>query len=191
MLLTIGLGIGIAPAWAHVHVDAQDAVRGKDAVLTSEVPNESDTGALTTALSVVLPDVASTSTEVMPVWTAKLDRDIKEGTVRSVTWTATPEVGIAADQFAQFRVEVTLPDTDTAVFPVTETYSDGTVVRWDQPPLTGGAEPEHPAPTLTLTAGSPEPSVAPTDDTPRWLAGGALIVAALGVGIALLGSRRS
>ena len=205
--LSIGLIFGAAPAWAHVEVHADDAVRGSTSVLTFNVPNESDTGALTTQISVALPNVTSASTELMPGWTAKLDRDTKQGTVRSVTWTAAPTVGIAPDQFALFRVDVTLPTTDTVTFPATQTYSDGTVVHWDQPPLPGGGEPEHPAPELTLSAGqpgtedhhdAPAPSPAPaapapttSDNTARWLAGGALVVAALGVALTALARRRS
>ena len=187
-------------------------MRGGEAILTFQVPNESDKGALTTQFSVALPNVTSASTELMPGWTAKLDRDTAAGTTRSVTWTAAPGIGIAPDQFALFRVAVTLPNTDTVTFPATQTYSDGTVVRWDQPPLPGGGEPEHPVPTLTLTAApsegaaqSPSPSVSasPTpapaqassqpapDNTARWLAGAALVVGALGVGLALFMRRRS
>ena len=45
----------------------------------------------------------------MPGWTASLERDAAAGTVRSVTWTADPKVGISSDQFALFRVSVKLP----------------------------------------------------------------------------------
>src|SRR6267154_762538 len=205
--MSIGLLAGAAPAWAHVHVDADNPAPGSYSVLTFHVPNESEKGALTTQLSVALPNVASASTEVMPGWTAALDRDAAAGTTRSVTWTAAPGSGIAPDQFALFRVAVTLPDTDSVTFPAAQTYADGTVVHWDQPPLPGGGEPEHPAPTLALTAAPSEnatqsssPTVsaskAPTssqassptaaDSTARWLAGAALVVGALGVGLALL-----
>ena len=60
-------------------------------------------------------------------------------------------MGISSDQFALFRVSVKLPEGDSVAFPATQTYSDGTVVRWDQPPLPGGGEPEYPAPVLSLT----------------------------------------
>jgi uncharacterized protein YcnI len=206
-----GLSAATTTAWAHVEVQADSAVRGGETILTFEVPNESDKGALTTQLSVALPNVASASTESMPGWTARLDRDSAAGTTRSVTWTAAPGSGIAPDQFALFRVAVTLPDTDSVTFPAAQTYADGTVVHWDQPPLPGGGEPEHPVPTLALTAAPSEnatqsssPTVsaskAPTssqassptaaDSTARWLAGAALIVGALGVGMALLLLRR-
>ena len=39
----------------------------------------------------------------------RLERDTAAGTVRSVTWTADPTVGISSDQFALFRVSVKLP----------------------------------------------------------------------------------
>ena len=52
---------------------------------------------------------ASASTELMPGWTARLDRDAAAGTVHSVTWTAAPGTGIATDQFALFRISVKLP----------------------------------------------------------------------------------
>ena len=83
---------------------------GATAVLTFRVPDESEKGALTTQLSVELPNVASASTEVMPGWTARLDRDAAAGTVRSVTWTAAPGTGISPDQFALFRISVKLPE---------------------------------------------------------------------------------
>jgi uncharacterized protein YcnI len=206
------LYVATATAWAHVEVNADNAVRGGETILTFQVPNESDKGALTTQFSVALPNVASASTELMPGWTAKLDRDTAANT-RSVTWTAAPNVGIAPDQFALFRVAVTLPNNmDTVTFPATQTYSDGTVVDWDQPPQPGGGEPEYPVPTLTLTAApsegagqsaSPSVSASPTpapaqassrpapDNLARWLAGAALAIGALGVGLALVMRRRS
>ena len=187
------LPAGTAPAWAHVHASSDTAVRGDTAIVTFEVPNESSTGAATTALTVALPNVASAHAEAMPGWTAKLDRDAGAGTVRSVTWTAAPGGGIQADQFALFRISVQLPDADTISFPATQTYSDGSVVKWDQPPLPGGGEPEHPAPMLTLAAGPAAPhkhhptsATKSPDNTARVLGGAALVVAALGVGLVLI-----
>jgi uncharacterized protein YcnI len=216
--MSIALISGAAPAWAHVHVHADDTAPGSTTVLTFNVPGESETGALTTQLSVALPNVASARAELMPGWTARLDRDTAAGTVRSVTWTAAPSVGISPDQFALFRVSVTLPNQPSVTFPATQTYSDGKVVKWDQPPLPGGGEPEFPVPELNLSgppahddddhmpnmpnaqppAGAPpspqQPvaqSTAAPDDTARWLAGGALVLAAVGVAVAVVGRRRT
>ncbi len=214
-ILTVAAALGVVgsvagspPAWAHVHASTDDAVRGATAIVTFQVPNESGTGAATTALSVTLPDVASALTETTPGWTAKLDRDTASGTVHSVTWTANPNGGIGVNQFALFRISVQLPDTETVSFPATQTYSDGSIVKWDQPPLPGGGEPEHPAPMLTLTAGpvthehhppssapqhhggSPEPN-SPSDNTARLLAGAALVIGALGICLVLVLRRRT
>jgi uncharacterized protein YcnI len=206
--VTLYLPAGTALAWGHIHVSSDNAVRGGTAIITFQVPNESNTGAATTALTVTLPDVTSASTESMPGWTAKLDRDAASGTVRSVTWTAAPNGGIQADQFALFRISVQLPDADTVSFPATQTYSDGSTVKWDQPPLPGGGEPERPAPVLTLAAGPAGPhehhpppgapadhgapseqSKAPADNTARVLGGAALTVGALGICFALVRRR--
>jgi uncharacterized protein YcnI len=193
--VTLYLPAGTALAWGHVHASSDNTVRGGTAIITFQVPNESNTGAATTALTVTLPDVKSASTESMPGWTAKLDRDAASGTVRSVTWTAAPNGGIQADQFALFRISVQLPDADTVSFPATQTYSDGSTVKWDQPPLPGGGEPERPAPMLTLAAGPAGPHEhhpppgAPADNTARVLGGAALIVGALGICFALVRRR--
>lgn len=205
--LCLGSTAGAPVAWAHVHASSDNAVRGAMAIVTFQVPNESNTGAATTALTVTLPDVAAASTESMPGWTARLDRDAASGSYRSVTWTAAPNGGIGADQFALFRISVQLPDTDTVSFPATQTYADGVVVTWDQPPLPGGGEPEHPAPMLTLATGSAgphhphPPSGTPADhaatpprsespdNTARLLGGAALAVAAIGLCLVLIRRR--
>jgi uncharacterized protein YcnI len=198
--MSVGLLAGAAPAWAHVHVDADNPAPGSYSVLTFQVPNESEKGALTTQLSVTLPNVASASTESMPGWTARLDRDVAAGTTHSVTWTAAPGTGIGADQFALFRTSVKLPDAQTVSFPATQTYSDGTVVKWDQPTPPGGAEPEYPAPELALTGAKadaaddhpmPVAQTSAPDNSARWLAGGALALSVVAVATALLVRRRA
>lgn len=201
--LYLGSAAHTATAGAHVHASSDNAVRGATAIVTFQVPNESNSGASTTALTVALPNVAAARTESVPGWTAKLDRDAAAGTVRSVTWTAAPGGGIGVDQFALFRLSLQLPDTDTVSFPATQTYSDGSVVKWDEPSPPGGGEPEHPVPTLTLAAGSAAPhehhqpaglaapgrrSNAP-DDTARLLGGAALVVGAVGICLALIRRR--
>lgn len=193
--LSVGLFAAIPSASAHVRASVDNPTPGSYAVITFKVPNESETGALTTGLSVSLPDVKSASTELMPGWTARLERDTAAGTVKSVTWTAAPGTGIAPDEFALFRVSVKLPDDETVDLPATQTYSDGTVVKWDQPAAADGAEPQYPAPVVNLTGSVTEPvqveASAPTDPWARWLAGGALVVAAAALGSALLLRRRS
>ena len=206
--LYLGSTAGIAPASAHVRASSDDAVRGETALVTFEVPNESTTGAATTGLTVSLPDLTSVQVETQAGWTVKVDRESASGTVRSVTWTAAPDGGIGVDQFGLFRISVKLPDAATVSFPATQTYADGAQVKWDQPLVPGAAEPDHPAPTLTLAAGSTPPTAhhkspaataapmpstqnppKPSDNTARLLGGVALLVGAVGIGIALIGRR--
>lgn len=184
----IGLFAGAGPAWAHVEVDADHPQRGSAAVLTFQVPNESDSGAMTTQLSVALPNPTSAEAEVLPGWTVRLDRDIKAGTVHSVTWTAAPGMGISPDQFALFRISATLPDAATASYPATQTYSDGAVVKWDQSPPPGGGEADHPVPTLTLSA--PPQSANATNSVAFWLAAAGVVLGAAGVVLGVLNWRR-
>lgn len=124
------------------------------ALVSFQVPNESTTGAATTTLTVDLTNVSAVRTEAEPGWTADLDRDGSSGPVRSVTWTAAPNGGIGVGEFGVFRISAKLPDADTVSFPATQTYADGTVVKWDQPSTAGQAEPEHPAPTLVIAGGA-------------------------------------
>jgi len=196
VVLCLGATAGIPSAWAHVHASSDNSVRGGMAIVTFQVPNESNSGAATNALSVSLPNVTSVRTESMAGWSAKLDRDAASGGVRSVTWTAVPNGGIGADQFGLFRISMQLPDTETVSFPATQTYADGSVVKWDQQPLPGGAEPEYPAPMLSLIAGPadhhhPTSAVAktPPDNAARLLGGAALAVAALGICLVLIRRR--
>ena len=204
-LLYLGPAAAIMTASAHVQATSADAARGAFATVSFQVPNESTTNSATTAITVDLTNVTGVQTEGKPGWSVKVDRDAASNAVRSVTWTAAPDAGIPVDQFGVFRLSAKLPDADTVSFPTTQTYADGTVVKWDQGPAPGGAEPEHPAPTLTLTGGAmpaqhPTTSAAPTataappapqsravvDTTARILAGAALFVGALGVGVALI-----
>lgn len=195
-LLSLG---GTATASAHVRADADSPTPGSTTLVTFRVPGESETGALTTIFTVELPNPPSARTELTPGWTARLDRDTPTGPVHSVTWTAAPGTGISPEQFGLFRVFVTLPGDDSVNFPATQTYSDGTVVRWDQPPLPDGGEPEHPAPVLTLTgsAGAEHHSieaaevVAAPDNSARLLAGGALVLAAAALAGALISRRKA
>ncbi|MGV9615398.1 YcnI family copper-binding membrane protein [Nocardia xishanensis] len=184
-------------AAAHVTADAPGAQQGKYSVVTFRVPTESDT-ASTTALTVTLPNVRSARTEPMAGWTARVERNDKSEAV-AVTWTADPGApGVGPGQFQRFVVSLgPLPAAETVSFPAKQTYSDGKVVDWNQPVGPDGAEPEHPAPTLTLAAGSGDPAdghrvdngaaaqADTADNTARWLGGIGLALGALGAALGL------
>jgi uncharacterized protein YcnI len=155
-----------APASAHVTVNPKSATKGGYTKVAFRVPNEKDSGE-TTKLEVNLPTdkpIASVSLKPLPGWTAtsettKLATPIKSDdgeiteAISKITWTAAAGAAIKPGQFQEFEVSLgPLPDTDQVVFKALQYYSDGDVVRWIDEPTAGGAEPDHPAPVLTLTA---------------------------------------
>lgn len=165
-VLATGVLGPIASASAHVRVTPDTTAAGGYALLTFRVPTESAT-ASTTSVRVTLPTddpFTSVSVEPVPGWSATVTEATLpqpvtvEGTVltrapSSVTWTARAGSGIAPGQFQQFLLSVgRLPAAGTTVLlPAEQTYSDGSVVRWDQPTVAGAEEPEYPAPALTTT----------------------------------------
>lgn len=220
--------VSALPASAHVTVSSPDAAPGGFGKLVFRVPTESDT-ASTTRLQVTLPaktPFAFVSTRPVAGWKVatkeqKLSKPVKaEGftltkAVGKVTWTAGPAQGIKPGQFQEFELSVgPFPKGASSLsLPAAQTYSDGTVVRWNQPTVAGKAEPEHPAPTLTLSAGtSTAPSgdtqqtasagtagtagtaapaqIGSTDSLARWLGGIGIVVGAAGIAAAVLGRRR-
>jgi uncharacterized protein YcnI len=157
------LGFAVAAA-AHVEVKPGEVEGGDFAEVAFTVPNEIDT-ASTTKVVVDLPTdqpLASVMTTPVPGWKIttkerKLAQPIDffgsplSKVVSQITWTATAG-GISPGQFQDFPVSLgVLPTSGELTFKAVQTYSDGTVVNWDEL-AAGGAEPEHPAPVLTLTA---------------------------------------
>jgi uncharacterized protein YcnI len=161
-----------APGWSHVTVDPGSAVQGGDTALSFRVPTESDS-ASTTKVQVYLPEdhpIASVSVKPHPGWhatvvTTKLasplttdDGQVTEAVSR-VTWTPdSPQDAIKPGEYDEFDISVgPLPEVSSLTFKTLQTYSDGTVVRWIDPPAAQGQpEPEHPAPELTLVPASDE-----------------------------------
>lgn len=164
-LTTLTLGAGLASA--HVHATAQHASKGGYGKITFSVPNE-EKAANTVKVEVDFPKdhpVPSVSTKPIPGWHAQVTKvqldqpvktsklEIKEA-VASVVWTADPGTKVAPGEFGEFDVSAgPLPeDTDQLVLPATQTYDDGTVVKWADVQAPGQPEPEHPAPTVKLAA---------------------------------------
>jgi periplasmic copper chaperone A len=192
------------PALAHVEVSGIDTTQGGEGVLTFRVPSESDT-ASTTELRVTLPDdspILSAATQPKPGWTATVtkknlatpqkDDDGNELTqyVSVVDWKAdTPQAAIPPNQFDMFNLSVgPLPRAATLSLPAQQFYSDGTTVNWNEKAADGQAAPDHPAPTLTLTAGTdsvaPATAAAPAS-TPAWPGVAGLVVAIVAVLLAV------
>jgi periplasmic copper chaperone A len=189
-------------ASAHVVVNSTDAVQGGFGTLVFRVPNESTTGASTTKLTVAMPmatPFAAVQPAVKPGWTITTttqqlthaitaDDFTVNKAISSVTWTANTKAdGIPPDLVDFFTVVVgNLPKSDTVVFSATQTYSDGEVVKWDEPYPASGDEPENPTPVLHLTsATTTDPA---TTSSAPWgivLAVVALVLAALALAVSL------
>jgi uncharacterized protein YcnI len=218
--LSTGLALlaGVAPASAHVRVSPDSAAPGTYSKLTFRVPDELP-DASTVKLEIAFPadqPIASVSVRPLPGWTvstqkrtlaAPLTTDDGEITsaVSRVVWSGGK---IEPGQFQEFDVSVRVPDKgDTMVFKALQTYDNGEVVRWIDPPAAGGgAEPEHPAPVLKLVktgaatataseapaSGAPAPEAASAsaaggdDGTARALGWAALALALLAAAVAVV-----
>ncbi|MDP9905282.1 YcnI family copper-binding membrane protein [Arthrobacter bambusae] len=171
------LAFGVSAASAHVNVNPDDPAAGGYTHLTFNVPNESPT-AKTNKLEVSLPtDTPFNSVSVKPVegWTAELvtttlPKPVTVGgatvtkAVSSVVWTADAAHQIGQNEYQAFSISVgVLPDAGTTVtLPATQSYTDGTVVKWDEKTVEGQPEPEHPAPSFVTTASDAAASAVPT-----------------------------
>jgi uncharacterized protein YcnI len=187
----IAVAVLAVPAWGHVSVSPSTATAGGFATLTFQVPNETE-NANTTKVEVQFPTdhpIADASVKPVPGWTIAVNKtklttpittdegDSLSEAVKSVTWTASGDAVIKPGEFQQFLVSVGLPDFEgTLSFPAAQTYDksvgdEGNVVNWVDKATPGGPEPEHPAPTVTLTAGgdthgSTTPTTASGSSTP-------------------------
>jgi uncharacterized protein YcnI len=171
--LVVGvLALAALPAGAHVSITPSSAPKGGFEVLSFNVPNE-EADANTVKVEVTIPTkypIAFVSTQPMFGWTASVEKttlakpvttddgEVTEA-VSKITWTATGD-GLLPGEFDLFTISAgplpTKPNKLT--FKAVQTYSNGEVVNWIQQTVKGAPEPEHPAPTLTLTAAKEEHS---------------------------------
>jgi uncharacterized protein YcnI len=159
--------VGAGASSAHVTVDPSSPSAGGFSQLTFKVPNESAT-AKTTRIAVALPTgtpFTSVSVKPMDGWTAEVTEaalpspvTIEGATITkaasAVTWTADEAHQLGQHEYQTFSISVgRLPAAGTTVaLPATQSYSDGTVVDWNEPAAPGQAEPKHPAPSFVTTA---------------------------------------
>ncbi|MCG5217384.1 YcnI family protein [Streptosporangium sp. KLBMP 9127] len=219
--LTLALAV---PALAHVTVNPKTAEKGGFAKVAFRVPNERD-DASTTKLEVALPTdhpLAFVSVRPVPGWKvevqeSKLDKPVttEEGelteAVTKITWSGGK---VDPGQFQEFEVSMGFmpKDVDQLIFPATQTYSNGEVVKWVDEPKADGSEAERPAPLLKLVpaaadAAAPSPaatqaSVAPvaatsagsapaSDGTARLIGGLGLAAGLIGTAVGVVAVRRS
>jgi uncharacterized protein YcnI len=179
---SVALALGVlilvsgTAAQAHVQVIADQTAAGSESTkLSFRVPTESEK-ASTVKLVVSMPTdtpLAEVLVEPLPGWTvavtqAKLPKPVDlDGTTlteapSTVTWTATAGHGVPPGGFQEFVLSAgPIPDDAKVLsFPTVQTYSDGSVVKWNQPQAAGADEPENPLPSFTVTAAEPEEGAA-------------------------------
>ena len=196
-------------ASAHVTVSSPDAAAGGYGKVVFRVPNESDT-ASTVKIRIQIPTdppLASVSVQPVPGWTATttkapLNPPVKDDDGNQVTEAVSvvefdaDAGGIAPGEFQEFALSGgPFPKADSLTFPVVQSYSDGSESAWIDPTVDGQAEPEHPAPVLTLSgdaAAAPSSSADPTahvhSETAGSPAGVALFLALLALVVAIGGA---
>ncbi|PCN47480.1 nuclear export factor GLE1 [Curtobacterium sp. 'Ferrero'] len=223
--VTAALVLGTAAA-ASAHVEATATSTAADSYTTAtfSVPHGCD-GSPTTKLTFHVPEsIIEVTPTVNPNWSitktteaytspsASSDDESAEDAgqrVTAVTYTA--KTPLPADERDTFSLSFSLPDGkagDRVEFPVTQTCEKGSV-EWDQQQEDGKAEPEHPAPSVVLTAavateadGDPVESTATTaaaepatttsdpDLVGRFLGLGGLVLGAAALVVAVASTRR-
>jgi periplasmic copper chaperone A len=160
-----------AAAYAHVTANPSEATAGSFAMITFRVPHGCEDSP-TTGITVKIPDgVVFVTPEAVPGWTVstkegKLAQPVEaegetitEGATE-VSWSGGP---LSPHEFTDFGLSMKLPDKagETLWFPVVQRCEQGRT-RWIKIPVEGQAEPDTPAPGVSLVAAStPTPAAAP------------------------------
>lgn len=156
LALLLGLALP-ASASAHVEMTPSEAAAGKQVNLSFEIPHGCD-GAATTSLVVQIPKGAE-NVKASPIkgWKAVTSPT-------TLTWTGGP---LPDDQTLEIPFSARLygKKGNSVMFKVIQKCEGGASTAWIQAEQ-GGAEPEHPAPavTLTSTATAPAADVQAQDD---------------------------
>ena len=194
LLVLAGALLAVPAASGHITLNPNSVPVDSFSRFAVRVPNERP-DADTTKVVLRLPEGLSfVSFQPKPGWTRtvtmeKLAKPVTNDDGETVTDridTVTWEGGkIAPGEFDEFGLSAKVPNEETTlVFPATQTYSNGDVVRW-----IGAPDSDTPAPRVALTAKieaapAPTPAAAETedDDDVDWLAiglGAAGLVAGL------------
>ncbi|MGA5539364.1 YcnI family protein [Mycolicibacterium nivoides] len=149
-----------APAAAHVRVDeGQQPPRGGYGIVRLIVPTESEQ-ASTIGVTVTVPDnIELTSARTLPIpgWTANVETEpTGDGQrVSRITWRAIDKAGgIKPTEYGEFAFSAGPWPENAETVPLLsdQSYSDGSVVSWNEIAVDKDSEPEHPAPVVTLGA---------------------------------------
>jgi len=162
-LLAAGALAAPASARAHISLHPNTIPAGAFVTLDVRVPGEQE-GAYVTKVDVLFPSgFTGVDYENVPGWStnvieSKLATPIKEGgetintDVSQIVWTWTGPLGkVNNNQFINFPLSLAIPSNTAGQaleFKTVQTYSNGQVVHWIDPSLTG----EHPSPRINVTA---------------------------------------
>lgn len=143
-----GLGAAVvlvaSPAWGHINPEPSSVVGGTQATVGFNVQHGCD-GSATTKVEIQAPDGATDISGVNG------DGFTSSTAGRVVTFTGGP---LDAETAKVFKIAFTVPNTPGEVpVKIIQTCEEGSI-EWIQVAEAGGAEPEHPAPLLTITAGT-------------------------------------
>jgi uncharacterized protein YcnI len=179
---------------AHVVVQPAEVGVAKRQDFTVGVPNEKDE-ARTTQIRLVIPEgLESVTPYVKPGWQIETVKtgEGEEAKVTEITWSGgSIDVGLR-DSFV-FRA-MTPSEPTTLVWKSYQTYSDGTVVSWDQPPaeLEGAEEESETSGPYSQTKiiddvseEKEETKTTATDQMTTWVSYGALLVSVVALALAL------
>jgi uncharacterized protein YcnI len=125
--------VSASPAWAHAAISPPVAKTGVLQQFTLAVPTEKE-DATTTSIELTVPSgVEIDSFEPEPGWTRTVNATGtgESAVVKQVTWTGGH---VPTEEDSVFRFQATLTDgSKDYVFAVRQTYSDGSVVDWNDP----------------------------------------------------------
>jgi periplasmic copper chaperone A len=223
--VTAAIVLGTAGvASAHVSATATSTAANSYTTATFSVPHGCD-GSPTTKITFQVPEsIIEVTPTVNPNWTitkttepytsasSSADDEAEDAAERVTSVTYTAKTPLPADERDTFQLSFSLPDGkagDLVEFPALQTCERGTV-EWNQEQQAGEAEPEHPAPSITLTAadttgdedghgGSATTAAAAGDGTStpadpdlvgRFLGLGGLVLGAVALVVAVAGTRR-
>ncbi|ROP74209.1 YcnI family protein [Curtobacterium sp. PhB115] len=226
--VTLGITAAIvlgsaASASAHVSATATSTAANSYTTATFSVPHGCD-GSPTTKIEFQVPEsVIEVTPTVNPNWTIRKatepytdpsasasDDEAEAAAERVTSITYTAKTPLPADERDTFALSFSLPDGkagDLVEFPALQTCEKGSV-EWNQEQVAGEAEPEHPAPSITLTAaeatdddGDPiaatptteaAAATAPADPdlVGRFLGLGGLVLGAVALVVAVANTRR-
>lgn len=184
------LALSAGSVLAHVAVQpAQVGVAARQD-FSMGVPNEKEIP--TTQVRLVIPEgLENVTPYVKPGWKIQMQKTGEgEGAkVTEITWSGGEIAEGLRDSFT-FRA-VTPSDEVTLQWKAYQTYSDGTVVSWDQAPTEGEEESETSGPysetkvVNDLAGGSDSSVKAESDQMLTWVAYGALLLAAVSLALSL------